>query len=64
MFNRKESLEKAIQDGSIDKNTLELIIDFHILKGTLSEEDGNVLFGLLNPAIESEEEIAVEEIEG
>ena len=56
MFNRKEAIVKAIQDKSIDVNTLGVIVDFHTLKGTLSQEEGEHLFTLLNPEPESENE--------
>jgi len=56
MFNRFESFKKAIVDKSIDFNTLQLMIDFHVQKGTLAEEEGQELFGLMYPPEESEEE--------
>ncbi|WP_161950279.1 hypothetical protein [Clostridium thermosuccinogenes] len=55
MFDRFESFKKAIEDKSIDYNTLQLMIDFHVLKGTLTEEQGNELFNLMYPEEESEE---------
>ncbi|MEG6613772.1 hypothetical protein V6C42_13030 [Pseudoclostridium thermosuccinogenes] len=56
MFNRFESFKKAIVDKSIDFNTLQLMIDFHVQKGTLTEEEGQELFSLMYPPEESEEE--------
>jgi hypothetical protein len=52
MFNRFESYKQAIQDKSIDFNTLSIMIDFHITKGTLIQEQGTELFNLMYPAVE------------
>jgi len=54
MFNRFESFKKAIVDKSIDFNTLQLMIDFHVQKGTLTEEEGQELFSLMYPPTEEE----------
>ncbi len=48
MFNRFEAYKKAIADKSIDFNTLQLMIDFHMQKGTLTQEQGQELFWLMN----------------
>lgn len=56
MFNRFESFKKAIVDKSIDFNTLQLMIDFHVQKGTLAEEEGQELFGLMYPPANEPEE--------
>jgi len=58
MFNRFESFKKAIADKSIDFNTLQLMIDFHVQKGTLAEEEGQELFGLMYPPAEELEEVS------
>ena len=49
MFNRFEALKKAIQDKSIDSNTLALIIDFHANKGKLQLSESDELMALLYP---------------
>ena len=49
MFNRYEAFKQAIRDRSIDYNTLSLMVDFHINKGTLTQEEGNELFNLMYP---------------
>lgn len=51
MFDRFESYKKAIEDKSIDFNTLKIMIDFHVTKGTLTQEQGNELFVLMNPIV-------------
>jgi len=56
MFNRFESFKKAISDKSIDYNTLQLMIDFHVAKGTLTEEQGQELFNLMHPPEEENPE--------
>ena len=57
MFDRFESFKKAIADRSLDFNTLQLMIDFHMLKGTLTQEQGDELLALMYPPPkESEEE--------
>jgi len=57
MFNRFESYKKAIVDKSIDFNTLSLMIDFHVQKGTLTPEQGEDLFAMMYPPAEESEEI-------
>lgn len=47
MFDRVESFKKAIQDKNIDTNTLNLMIDFHTAKGTLSAVESEELNGLM-----------------
>ncbi len=49
MFNRFESYKQAIQDKSIDFNTLSIMIDFHLMKGTLTQEQYDELFALMYP---------------
>jgi hypothetical protein len=56
MFDRFESFKKAIEDKSIDYNTLQLMIDFHVLKGTLTPEQGEELFAMMYPPSEEPEE--------
>lgn len=56
MFDRFESYKKAIEDKSIDFNTLQLMIDFHVTKGTLTQEQGDELFALMYPKEESGED--------
>lgn len=56
MFDRFESFKKAIADRSLDFNTLQLMIDFHMLKGTLTQEQGDELFALMYPKEESGED--------
>ena len=46
---RRNSIAQAIIDDSIDKNTLLVIVDFHVEKGKLTAEDGEYLMGLLFP---------------
>lgn len=52
MFNRFDSYKKAIEDKSIDFNTLGVMIDFHVIKGTLTQEQSDELFSLMNPVVE------------
>lgn len=49
MFDRFKSYKQAIQDKSIDFNTLGIMIDFHIVKGTLTQEQGDELYALMSP---------------
>lgn len=58
MFNRYESFKKAISDKSLDFNTLQLMIDFHVTKGTLTSEHGQELFALMYPPAEELEEVS------
>lgn len=58
MFNRFESFKKAIVDKSIDFNTLQLMIDFHVTKGTLTPEQGEELFAMMYPPAEVLEEVS------
>jgi hypothetical protein len=60
MFNRFESFKQAIIDKSIDANTLMIMIDFHQVKGTLSEEETAELFTMLAPPTEPTETEALE----
>lgn len=55
MFNRYEAYKTAIQDKSIDFNTLAVMIDFHVIKGTLTQEQGDELYNLMYPTIEEHE---------
>lgn len=52
MFNRFESYKQAIQDKSIDFNTLSIMIDFHVTKGTLTQEQGEELYNLMYPEVQ------------
>lgn len=54
MFDRFEAFKKAIEDKSIDYNTLSLMIDFHVTKGTLTQEQGEELFNLMYPQDEED----------
>lgn len=56
MFDRFEAFKKAIEDKSIDYNTLSLMIDFHVVKGTLTQEQGEELFNLMYPQDEEDTE--------
>ncbi len=56
MFNRFESYKQAIQDKSIDFNTLGIMIDFHIVKSTFTQEQGDELYTLMYPPEEVVEE--------
>lgn len=49
VFDRKESIKQAIQDNSLDKNTLSLMIDFYVQKSLLTTDDQTELMGLLYP---------------
>lgn len=51
MFNRFEAIKKCIEDKSLEKDTLMLMIDFHMLKGTLTEAEGKELLEMLNPKV-------------
>jgi hypothetical protein len=51
-FNRFESYKQAITDKSIDPNTLQVMIDFHVTKGTLTTAEGDELFLLMAPPTE------------
>ncbi len=54
MFDRFISYKKAIEDKSIDFNTLSIMIDFHITKGTLTQEQGTELNNLMYPPVEEQ----------
>jgi len=56
MFNRYESFKKAITDKSIEYNTLGLMIDFHVTKGTLTQEEGQELYNMMYPPANEPEE--------
>lgn len=58
MFNRYESFKKAISDKSLDFNTLQLMIDFHVTKGTLTPEQGEELFAMMYPPANEPEEVS------
>lgn len=49
MFNRFESFKQAMKDKTIDQNTLELMVDFHVTKGTLTESEGAELVSVAVP---------------
>lgn len=52
MFNRFASYKKAIQDRSIDFNTLSIMIDFHLAKGTLIQAEYDELYNLMYPEVQ------------
>ena len=52
MFNRFESYKKAIEDKSIDFNTLSIMIDFHVTKSTLTQEQGDELYNLMYTTVQ------------
>lgn len=49
MFNRYDSIQQAILDKSIDYNTLSIMIDFYVMKGALTEIQGNELYFMMYP---------------
>ena len=46
---RKERLKRVIEKKSMDSDSLLVMIDFYVLKGKLSEADGQDLIALINP---------------
>mgnify|MGYP001031536710 FL=1 len=49
MFDRFEAYKQAIQDRSIDFNTLRVMIDFHLMVGNFTETEARELFELMQP---------------
>lgn len=49
MFDRFEAYKQAIQDRSIDFNTLRVMIDFHLMGGNFTETEASELFELMQP---------------
>jgi hypothetical protein len=49
MFDRFEAYKQAIQDRSIDFNTLGVMIDFHLMVGNFTETEAGELFELMQP---------------
>lgn len=53
MFNRYETLKKCIEDKSMDIAVLTAMIDMHLQLKTLTQEEYNLLYGLMHPEKES-----------
>lgn len=53
-FNRFESLKKAILDGNAEFAMM--LADFHLVKGTITQEQYNELEALAYPVVEQNDE--------
>lgn len=51
-FNRFESLKQAIKDGKVEFTMM--IADFHLVKGTITQEQYDELYGMAYPVAETE----------
>ena len=49
MFNRVDAIKKAIQAKSIDDATIAMIVDMHLTKGNITQEENDMLMGMLFP---------------
>jgi hypothetical protein len=61
MFDRIESIEKAIRDKSIESKTLGLMIDFYAVKGKITEDEKVKFLTAMEPPSETITETVTEE---
>ena len=48
-FNRVESLKNVITKKTMDVDTISVIVDLHFAKSNVTEEEYNMLMGMLFP---------------